>query len=116
MKLLIENFKRFVFEASEADYTDNLVRMLGHESEAIRDQGRELFLTLGLDYLKGKDLSGANLRNANLRHADLTGADLTNADLRNSNLSGVVGWELVAKDGANLRLAIMPDGTINLKR
>jgi uncharacterized protein YjbI with pentapeptide repeats len=116
MKLLIENFKRFIFEASEADYTDSLVRMLGHENESVRDQGRELFRTLGLDYLKGKDLSGAKLKNANLRHADLTGTDLRDADLGNANLSGVIGWELAPKEGANLRLAIMPDGTINLKR
>ena len=88
MKLLIENFKRFIFEASEADYTDNLVRMLGHESEAIRDQGRELFLTLGLDYLKGKDLSGKNLENANLSGANLIRTNLSGANLKNANLRG----------------------------
>ena len=58
------------------------------------------------------NLSNASLREANLIGADLSGADLSGADLRGAKI-GTKDRILVKLTGANLRRAILPDGTIN---
>jgi len=58
------------------------------------------------------NLFRANLGEANLISADLSGADLREADLRGARL-GVSKRLLVTLRGANLKGAVMPDGTIH---
>ncbi|MFS8914434.1 pentapeptide repeat-containing protein, partial [Synechococcus sp. B60.2] len=58
------------------------------------------------------DLSGANLSGANLSQANLRGAKLGGTNLRGANLWGAKlspGWDQFA----DLRRAILPDGTIH---
>ncbi|MBK4732952.1 pentapeptide repeat-containing protein [Oxynema sp. CENA135] len=57
-------------------------------------------------------LTKANLRSCNLIGADLSGADLRGADLRGAKV-GSNDRIMVKLTGANLRGAILPDGTIH---
>ena len=65
---------------------EKLLSLLCNEREEGRQQGREIFESLGLDCLKGTDLSGRNLRNVDVRCVDLSEADLRETDLRSANL------------------------------
>lgn len=54
----------------------------------IKDLCGNVLLELGVDTLRGVNLSGASLEYADLVGAELTGADLSGADLRDSDLRG----------------------------
>ena len=85
-----------------------LVRFLQESKLIVKDTP---VLSLTMADLSGSDLSSADLRKCDLSGANLRDADFYNADLRDANLCRSVVDEEQLAAAADLRGAIMPDGT-----
>ena len=66
---------------------EKLMRLLSHPQGDIREMGRELFESLGLDHLQGTDLRNHKKYGDSFCYANLNGVDLSNVNLANTNLN-----------------------------
>ncbi len=88
----------------------------GGESNELNDKWH-LVQEIGIQAVRGRNLSGADLSDADLRRADLIGADLRRADLSGADLTGAVlsGADLTGADlsGADLISANLNRANLN---
>ena len=88
-----------------------LLALLGHTSKEVQNQGRLLFEGIGLDCLRGADLSGVDLRGADLHDADLRSVDLSHSLLLSINLRGA-NLQDAKLEGARLEYARMSESNL----
>jgi hypothetical protein len=107
MKLLMENWRKFLTEQEEYSPQQKVIDMLRAEEDPDQiNAAREiiksipdLFINANLEGVNMEDaslndinLSGANLKNANLSGASLEDSNLSGANLSNANLQGALIW------------------------